>query len=97
MHFVAKARGTEQEQIEKIQNALGTRTYENQPMETYSSGVLKKTCLILPFLGKSSIILLDEPFTAIHYQSVDNLIKLIEEYQTLRYQNLRKRDFLRLM
>ncbi len=36
----------------------------------------------MAFLGKPSVILLDEPFTAIDHQSVDNLINLIEAYQT---------------
>ncbi len=82
LHFVAKARGAEQEQINYLQTVLGTKTYENQPVGTYSSGMLKKTGLLLAFLGKPGIILLDEPFTAIDHQSVDKLIELIKEYQT---------------
>ncbi|MCF6353283.1 MAG: ABC transporter ATP-binding protein [Cyclobacteriaceae bacterium] len=82
VHFVAKARNTQQKQIDHLQMALGTKSYENQPVGTYSSGMLKKTGLLLAFLGKPSIILLDEPFTAIDHQSVGNLIELIKEYQT---------------
>ena len=82
LHFVAKARGAKQKQINMLQEALGTKSYENQPIGTYSSGMLKKTGLMLTFLGKPSIILLDEPFTAIDHQSVDNLIELINEYQS---------------
>jgi len=82
LQFVANARGATQEQIEKLQEALGTKLYENQPIGTNSSGMLKKTGLILAFLGQPSIILLDEPFTAIDHQSVDNLIELIIEYQS---------------
>ncbi len=81
LHFVAKARGAEQKQINYLQTVLGTKAYENQPVGSYSSGMLKKTGLLLAFLGKPSIILLDEPFTAIDYQSVDNLIGLVKEYQ----------------
>jgi len=81
VHFVAKARNAKQEQIDYLQTVLGTKAYENQPVGTYSSGMLKKTGLLLAFLGKLGIILLDEPFTAIDHQSVDNLIELIKEYQ----------------
>lgn len=77
LHFVAKARGAKQGQIEQLQSALGTKLYENQPLGTYSSGMLKKTGLLLAFIGKPSVILLDEPFTAIDHHSVDNLIELI--------------------
>lgn len=82
LHFVAKARNAPQGQIEMLQEALGTKDYENQPIGTYSSGMLKKTGLLLGFLGTPSIILLDEPFTAIDHQSVDNLIELIKKYQS---------------
>jgi ABC-2 type transport system ATP-binding protein len=82
LHFVAKARGTSRQEVNTLQNVLGTKAYENQPVGTYSSGMLKKTGLLLAFLGKASVILLDEPFTAIDHKSVDNLIELIHKYQT---------------
>jgi len=78
---VGKARDASKEQISNLQEKLGTKLYENQPLKTYSSGMLKKMGLLLAFLGKPSIILLDEPFTAIDHQSVDNLIDLIKTYR----------------
>jgi len=81
LHFAGKARGASKEQISNLQEKLDTKLYENQPLKTYSSGMLKKMGLLLAFLGKPSIILLDEPFTAIDYQSVDNLIDLIKTYR----------------
>lgn len=83
IQFVAKTRSATQEQIDNLQTLLGTKSYENQPIGTYSSGMLKKTGLLLAFLGEPEIILLDEPFTAIDHQSVDNLKKLINEYKDL--------------
>lgn len=82
LNFVGIARGAQLQQIEKLQEALGTKEYQNQSVGTYSSGMLKKLGLLIAFLGKPSIILLDEPFTAIDHQSVDNLIELIKRYQS---------------
>ena len=83
IQFVGKSRGAHQKQIDDLQTILGTKSYENRPIGTYSSGMLKKTGLLLAFLGAPEIIVLDEPFTAIDHQSVDNLIKLINDYNDI--------------
>lgn len=79
--FVAKARNASPQQIDHLQSVLGTKAYEAQPVGTYSSGMLKKTGLLLALLGTPKLIVLDEPFTAIDHTSVDNLIQLVEEYR----------------
>lgn len=79
--FVAKARNATPEQVDHLQTLLGTKVYEAQPVGTYSSGMLKKTGLLLAFLGSPRFIILDEPFTAIDSTSVDNLIQLVDEYR----------------
>lgn len=80
--FVAKARNASQKQIDHLQEVLGTVDYQTQPVGTYSSGMLKKTGLLLAFLGEPKLIVLDEPFTAIDHNSVDNLIQLVDEYRS---------------
>lgn len=78
--FVAKARNADKDQIEHLQEVLGTATYITQPVGTYSSGMLKKTGLLLAFLGTPKWIVLDEPFTAIDHNSVDKLVQLVDDY-----------------
>ncbi|MCB0495981.1 MAG: ATP-binding cassette domain-containing protein [Cyclobacteriaceae bacterium] len=79
--FLAKARNATQQQIEHLQEVLGTDGYTTQPVGTYSSGMLKKTGLLLALLGTPKLIVLDEPFTAIDHGSVDKLVQLVDEYQ----------------
>ncbi|EHQ30875.1 ABC transporter ATP-binding protein [Mucilaginibacter paludis] len=53
--------GQEREYIE----SMGIQTYMDRPIGTYSSGMLKKLSLVLAFLGKPKLILLDEPLITI--------------------------------
>lgn len=45
-------------------------SYINDPVSTYSSGMLKKLALVLAFLGQPACILLDEPLTTLDADSL---------------------------
>ena len=53
--------------------------YIDQPIRTYSSGMLKKLSLVLAFLGKPDLILLDEPLITLDKKSVETLYQWISE------------------
>lgn len=58
--------------------------YIDHPIRTYSSGMLKKLSLVLAFLGKPDLILLDEPLITLDKKSVDTLYQWIaESYKTI--------------
>lgn len=78
--FTANTLKTDQEQIDRLTSRLGTSDYYHQAVGTYSSGMLKKTGLVMAFLGHPKLIILDEPFITIDRQSTDKLVRLIEEY-----------------
>lgn len=59
--YVATAKGAADGQAHSLAEALGATAFWHQPTGTYSSGMLKKTSLILAFLGAPQLILLDEP------------------------------------
>ena len=59
--YVAEAKGAPPGQLAAVADALGVPAFWHQPTGTYSSGMLKKTSLVLAFLGHSRLILLDEP------------------------------------
>ncbi|MGK7395497.1 MAG: ABC transporter ATP-binding protein [Candidatus Cyclobacteriaceae bacterium M3_2C_046] len=78
--FTAKAKkATKQQQISLIDQFNGA-DFMHQPVNTYSSGMLKKSSLLLAFLGQPQLVVLDEPFTTIDHQTVHQLMQLIGQY-----------------
>lgn len=77
--FVAKAKGATRQQEEELTERLNMGSFIKHATSTYSSGMLKKTSLLLGFLGKPRVILLDEPFTTIDAASLKALTTLITE------------------
>ena len=67
--------GQEQHYIETMQ----MQAYVGQPVGTYSSGMLKKLSLVLAFMGKPKLILLDEPLITIDTASLKILNTWIAE------------------
>ena len=80
--FVAKAKEAPRDQIERLKSSFGVTEFMEQPVATYSSGMLKKSSLLLAFLGQPKLIILDEPFTTIDKSSQENLIELIKLKRT---------------
>ncbi|SIN66013.1 ABC transporter ATP-binding protein [Algoriphagus halophilus] len=64
-------------QVTELKEILGIGEYASQPIASYSSGMLKKTGLMLAFLGNPQLIILDEPFTTIDLDTQKSLQKLI--------------------
>ncbi|MBO9673966.1 MAG: ABC transporter ATP-binding protein [Sphingobacteriaceae bacterium] len=69
----AKAKGASIDQAETMLNEMGMKDYVHNPLSSYSSGMLKKLSLVLAFLGKPKLILLDEPLNTIDAESLDIL------------------------
>jgi ABC-2 type transport system ATP-binding protein len=67
--------GQEQYFIDSMQ----MKSYVDRPIGTYSSGMLKKLSLVLAFLGKPKLILLDEPLITIDTASLHILYQWIGE------------------
>ncbi|AMQ56450.1 ABC transporter ATP-binding protein [Algoriphagus sanaruensis] len=79
IEVVAKAKAATLEEIEDLTYRFGTNSFANYPIGGYSSGMLKKTALVLAFLGNPKWIILDEPFTTIDIETQEQLIRLIQE------------------
>lgn len=62
-------KGQEQGLIETMK----MQSYVDRPVGTYSSGMLKKLSLLLAFLGRPKLILLDEPLITIDVASLQIL------------------------
>ncbi|PIQ20860.1 MAG: ABC transporter [Cytophagales bacterium CG18_big_fil_WC_8_21_14_2_50_42_9] len=57
--------------------SMHLQPYLNQPVSTYSSGMLKKLSLVLAFMGKPRIILLDEPLITLDQAALNIFYKWI--------------------
>lgn len=77
--FVAKTKNAGAQEIEQLLERFQMKEFVDKPIGTYSSGMLKKTSLLLAFLGKPKLILLDEPFTTIDATTFGSLVGLIKE------------------
>ncbi|QRR03859.1 ABC transporter ATP-binding protein [Dyadobacter sandarakinus] len=77
--FVAEARQSPAGQVEELTGVLGIN-YLQHPFGSCSSGMVKKVSLALSFLGRPSVIILDEPLITIDQEARAALFTLIRAY-----------------
>ena len=77
--WIANAKRAPSSQAEALIDEFGIGTYQHTPVGTYSSGMLKKTSLIMAFLGHPTLILLDEPLVTLDVAATKTVSKLIDE------------------
>jgi ABC-2 type transport system ATP-binding protein len=70
-------------QVQELVETLEIGSFLRNPMGSYSSGMLKKTSLVLAFLGNPSLILLDEPLITIDQKAVEKIYELVNRYHDL--------------
>lgn len=56
--------------------------YLDDPVSSYSSGMLKKLSLVLAFTGRADLILLDEPLITLDAAATHTVLGWIETYYT---------------
>jgi ABC-2 type transport system ATP-binding protein len=79
IRFVGATKLSSLPQQDAIVNRLGITSFFDKRCETYSSGMLKKLSLALAFLGKPSILILDEPLITLDDQTREILLTMIAE------------------
>ena len=67
-------------QTDLLINIFKMHRFISQPIGTYSSGMIKKLSLMLAFIGKPALILLDEPLATLDEGSIHILPELIKAY-----------------
>lgn len=77
IQFSIQSKGGDHFQIERLKTELRIGDFAKNPIASYSSGMLKKSGLLLAFLGKPSLIILDEPFTTIDLETQVRLQQMI--------------------
>jgi len=76
--FISAKNGSAK-QAEQYITSMQMQDYINDPVHTYSSGMLKKLSLVLAFIGAPSLILLDEPLITMDQASLQVLYSWIRE------------------
>lgn len=76
--FVAKAKKASEAEISELKEVFDVEEFLTYPIGGYSSGMLKKSALLLAFLGNPEMVILDEPFTTIDAHTQDQLVHLIK-------------------
>jgi ABC-2 type transport system ATP-binding protein len=67
-------------QIDMLINLFKVHHFLKSPIGTYSSGMVKKLSLLLAFIGRPSLLMLDEPLATLDESSVQILPELINAY-----------------
>jgi ABC-2 type transport system ATP-binding protein len=79
IRWVAATKRAPIQQVDELIDLFGIRDFIKTPIGTYSSGMLKKTSLVLAFLGKPQLILLDEPLITLDHATTKAVIDRIRE------------------
>jgi len=80
VRFYQEIRNAASVQIDMLINLFKIHHFLKSPIGTYSSGMVKKLSLLLAFIGKPSLLLLDEPLAMLDEGSVHILPELINAY-----------------
>jgi ABC-2 type transport system ATP-binding protein len=80
LSFIAEAKKADISQLKLLAETLGVDEYWKSAIGTYSSGMIKKISLLSAFLGKPTLIMLDEPLITIDDRSVQAVYELVKEY-----------------
>ena len=81
IHLFRTAKGGAPHQEDFYLEALHMTSYVQEPVGTYSSGMLKKLSLVLAFLGQPTCIVLDEPLTTLDAAAVPVLCSWMTHQQ----------------
>jgi len=81
VRFVQKTRKENDKAIEVLVDYFGIESFLSYSVGTYSSGMVKKLSLLLPFIGSARLVLLDEPLITLEDSFLPMLFLLIKERQ----------------
>ena len=76
--FYADSKGGNMQQVKELIEYFGIKSFVQNPIGTYSSGMLKKLSVLLAFIGEPKIILLDEPLITIEDSFLPKIYTLIK-------------------
>ena len=78
--FYIECRNADSNQVTELLSTTGVRKFADGKVGTYSTGMIKKLSLLLAFIGKPTVLLLDEPLITIDKESVHFIYDLMHEF-----------------
>jgi ABC-2 type transport system ATP-binding protein len=78
--FYRQIRRAHKEEIKYLTDLFQMGPYLSAPVGSYSSGMTKKLSLLLALIGRSPLILLDEPLATLDVEAIQRLPELILNY-----------------
>ena len=79
LKFVQKVRKADTQLLKEVIDVWNIGGFIDNRIETYSSGMLKKLSLAMAFLGKTKLILLDEPLITLEDVALPILFQLVRD------------------
>ena len=77
--FVGRAKRSPAGQTDALIDVLGMGDFWTKPTGQFSSGMLKKTSLLLALLGTPRLVLLDEPLTTLDVETAERLFTYVRQ------------------
>jgi ABC-2 type transport system ATP-binding protein len=81
IRFVQTIRKEHNNNIQSLIENFGVENFMQNAVGTYSSGMIKKLALLMTFIGKPKLILLDEPLITLEDSALMMLFSTIKEKQ----------------
>ncbi len=78
LSLFAESRGFGEDEIERVAEMFEVKSFLDERINSYSSGMLKRISLAQAFIGKPEIIFLDEPLANIDFDGMGKVIEIIE-------------------
>jgi len=80
INFYAECRKADTNQVKTLLSVSGVEKFSDGKIGTYSTGMIKKLSIALAFIGKPSVLLLDEPLITIDKDSVHFIYDLMHDF-----------------
>jgi ABC-2 type transport system ATP-binding protein len=80
INFYKDIRKADTTQTDMLIDFFRMHRFLSQPLGSYSSGMIKKLSLLLAFIGRPCLILLDEPLSTLDEGAVHHMPELINAY-----------------
>jgi len=80
VNFYRHVRKVKLMEVDPLIDLFRVRHFLNTPIGSYSSGMTKKLSLLLAFIGRPRMILLDEPLITLDQETVPTVHDLIMDY-----------------
>ena len=78
LNLFAQSKGFGEEEIERVAELFEVKPFLDKRVNGYSSGMLKRLSLAQAFIGKPELVFLDEPLANIDFDSMEEVIEVIE-------------------